>query len=122
MKLWNWLTSPDPEPGLTKDKMLKLMVRVLIFASIASVLSALLSLTPLKPYINTWWGSLIFVLLLYIPLARYMLPDSFAHVPRSNQGKKHRPTKGISAAHKRRKERQRFAGVKKSGPKFQGRR
>lgn len=120
MKFWNWLTSPDPEPGLTKDKMLKLMVRVLIFATIASILSALLSLTPLKPYINTWWGSLIFVLVLYIPMARYMLPDSFAPALRS--GKNHRPTKGVSEAHKRRKERQRFAGVKKSGPKFQGRR
>jgi len=116
---WRWLTTPDPAPGFTAGKMLKLTVRVMLFALVATLLSGLLQLTPLKGTLNTWWGSLLFVLLLYIPAARFLTLDTFAprRAPATTPG---RAAQGSSA--QRRKERHRYAGVRKSGPKYGGRR
>lgn len=121
MNIWRWLTTPDPAPGLTRTKLLKLTARVFLFATVATLLSSLLSLTPLRPYLNTWWGSLIFILILYVPLARYMTLDT---LPRRGlrgavpDGK----TATTSSSAQRRKERNRYAGVKKGPPKYGGRR
>lgn len=120
MKLWRWLTTPDPSPGLTRGKLLKLTVRVLLFAFLATLLSSLLSLTPLRPYLNTWWGSMLFVLALYIPLARFMTLDTFS-ARRATRGAGPATQASTSRA-QRRKERNRFAGVKKGPPKYGGRR
>ncbi|GHG31117.1 hypothetical protein CBQ26_12350 [Deinococcus indicus] len=126
MKWWGWLTTPDPDPGFTVPKLLKLMVRVMLFALVATLLSTLLQLTPLGPYLNTWWGSLLFVLALYIPLARFMSVDTF--VPRRLQaradaarGRSATGQRSASSA-QRRKERNRYAGVRKGAPKYGGRR
>ncbi len=122
MNLWKWLTTPDPEPGFTRGKIIKLLVRIFLFAAVASLLSSLLSLTPLKPYLSTVWGSMLFVFLLYIPVARYMMVDKF--VPSSKAVASTTTTKSKSglSAQQRRKERNRYAGVKKSAPKYGGRR
>lgn len=125
MNPWRWLTTPDPDPGYTSAKLLKLFIRVAIFAVLATLVSALLMPTPLGPYLRTWWGSMLLVLALYLPLMRFMAVDTFT--PRSLQkpapggktGKGGKPT--LSSA-ERRKERNRFAGVKKSPPKYGGRR
>lgn len=119
MNPWRWLTTPDPAPGFTAGKMLKLTARVMLFALVATLLSGLLQLTPLKGTLNTWWGSLLFVLLLYIPAARFLTLDTFAprRAPGTAPG---RAAQGSSA--QRRKERNRYAGVRKSGPKYGGRR
>ncbi|WP_346732445.1 hypothetical protein [Deinococcus radiodurans] len=77
MNFWRWLTTPDPHPGFTRPKLLKLAVRLFLFVLLATVLSSLLNLTPLRPYLNTFWGSLLFVLLLYIPAARFLNIDTF---------------------------------------------
>ena len=120
MNIWRWLTTPDPAPGLTRTKLLKLTARVFLFATVATLLSSLLSLTPLRPYLNTWWGSLIFILILYVPLARYMtidtLPRTRSAAPSAKAGT------GTASSAQRRKERNRFAGVKKGPPKYGGRR
>ena len=50
---WVWLTTPDPAPGFTTNKLLKLAVRVLLFAIVATLISGVLGLTPLRPYLNT---------------------------------------------------------------------
>lgn len=120
MTAWRWLTTPDPSPGLTRGKLLKLTVRVMIFAVLATLLSSLLSLTPLGPYLNTWWGSMLFVLALYIPLARFMTLDTFS-ARRSRAGTA-AATPAAASRTQRRKERNRFAGVKKGPPKYGGRR
>ena len=123
MNVWRWLTTPDPDPGFTWIKMLKLFARVILFATVATLISSLLSLTPLGPYLNTWWGSLIFILILYVPMARFLLVDSFA--PRRGASAATPGGKGgkstLSSAQKR-KERNRYAGVKKGPPKYGGRR
>lgn len=119
MNLWRWLTTPDPNPGLTGPKLVKLLIRVLLFAVVASLLSALLSLTPLKPYLNTWWGSLLFILLLYIPAARFMMMDTIT--PRTRPGPAGSgQASATSTAAQRRKEKNRFAGVRKGPPKYGG--
>jgi hypothetical protein len=123
VNLWRWLTTPDPAPGFTAGKMLKLTVRVMLFALVATLLSGLLQLTPLKDTLNTWWGSLLFVLLLYIPAARFLTMDTFAPrrpVATPGTGAKGAAAKGSSA--QRRKERNRYAGVRKGAPKYGGRR
>jgi len=121
MNLWRWLTTPDPDPGFNWNKMLKLVIRVVLFATVATLISSLLALTPLRPYLNTWWGSLIFILILYVPMARFLLVDSFA--PRRGSAPS-APGKGGStlSSAQRRKERNRYAGVKKGPPKYGGRR
>ncbi|OLV17376.1 hypothetical protein [Deinococcus marmoris] len=124
MNFWRWLITPDPDPGFTRTKLLKLVIRVVLFATVATLISSLLALTPLRPYLNTWWGSLVFILILYVPMARFLLVDSFA--PRrgtgaagATSGKGGKST--LSSAQKR-KERNRYAGVKKGPPKYGGRR
>jgi hypothetical protein len=120
MNVWRWLTTPDPAPGLTTTKLLKLAARVVLFAAVATLLSTLLSLTPLRPYLNTWWGSLIFILILYVPLARYMTLDTLPRTRGAAPGGKPTPVAATSA--QRRRERNRYAGVKKGPPKYGGRR
>lgn len=120
MNLWRWLTTPDPAPGFTAGKMLKLTVRVVLFALIATLLSGLLQLTPLKDTLNTWWGSLLFVLLLYIPAARFLTLDTFAPRRAPAAAAPGKAAQGSSA--QRRKARNRYAGVRKSAPKYGGRR
>lgn len=123
MNLWRWLTTPDPHPGFTTGKLLKLALRVFIFALLATVVSSVLQLTPLRPYLQTGWGSMLLVLALYLPLMRFMAVDTF--VPRQRPAAnaqrvgdlRVRPT-----AAQRRKEKNRFAGVKKAPPKYGGRR
>ncbi|QFP77502.1 hypothetical protein [Deinococcus sp. AJ005] len=123
MNFWRWLITPDPDPGFTRTKLLKLVIRVVLFATVATLISSLLALTPLRPYLNTWWGSLVFILILYVPMARFLLVDSFA--PRRGAGAGVTSGKGgkstLSSAQKR-KERNRYAGVKKGPPKYGGRR
>ncbi|KQR04810.1 hypothetical protein ASF71_11115 [Deinococcus sp. Leaf326] len=116
-----WLITPDPAPGFTTNKLLKLAVRVLLFAIVATLISGVLGLTPLRPYLNTWWGSMLLVFALYIPFARFMTIDTFT--PRRE------PLRPVGAAGgrtvssaQRRKDRNRYAGVRKSGPKYGGRR
>ncbi|CAM4403268.1 hypothetical protein [Deinococcus marmoris] len=123
MNFWRWLITPDPDPGFNRTKLLKLVIRVVLFATVATLISSLLALTPLRPYLDTWWGSLIFILILYVPMARFLLVDSF--VPRRGAGAGATAGKGgkstLSSAQKR-KERNRYAGVKKGPPKYGGRR
>ena len=129
MKFWTWLTTPDPDPGFNTRKLGKLALRLFLFVLVATLLSSLLSLTPLRPYLNTWWGSLLFVLALYIPASRFLNVDTF--VPRRMVGPAGRPV-GRAAAQtaaresaermQRRKEKARYAGVRKSSPKFGGKR
>lgn len=122
MNFWRWLTTPDPHPGFTRSKLLRLALRLFLFVLVATLLSSLLSLTPLSPYLNTWWGSLLFVLLLYIPAARFLNVDTF--VP----GRFQRPAPGGRAAPAsmntldKRREKNRYAGVRKPPPRTGGRR
>lgn len=122
MNFWRWLTTPDPHPGFTRSKLLRLALRLFLFVLVATFLSSLLSLTPLSPYLNTWWGSLLFVLLLYIPAARFLNVDTF--VP----GRFQRPAPGGRAAPAsmntldKRREKNRYAGVRKPPPRTGGRR
>ncbi|GMA15599.1 hypothetical protein E5F05_20650 [Deinococcus metallilatus] len=119
MNPWRWLTTPDPEPGFTPRKLLKLFVRVAIFALLATLLSAVLRAAGLSRYLDTWWGTLLFVLVLYVPLARFLTVDTF--VPqRGAQGRAGTKGKtGLSSA-ERRKERNRYAGVRKGPPRGTG--
>ncbi|MFC6666203.1 hypothetical protein ACFP9V_13190 [Deinococcus radiopugnans] len=95
MNLWRWLVTPDPDPGFNWTKMLKLAIRVVLFATVATLISSLLALTPLRPYLNTWWGSLIFILILYVPMARFLLVDSF--VPRRGPVRPRRAARAAAA-------------------------
>ena len=124
MNLWRWLTTPDPHPGFTRPKLLKLALRLLLFVVVATLLSSLLSLTPLAPYLDTWWGSLLFVLLLYLPAARFLNMDTFT--PRRFQAPA-RPGAQVGGAAstnalQKRREKNRYAGVRKSPPRTGGRR
>lgn len=75
-QFWHWLTTPDPTPGYGPGKLLRLALRVVLFALLATLVSAWLQLTPLRPYLETWWGSLLLVMALYVPLARFMTLDT----------------------------------------------
>ncbi|MBB5235865.1 hypothetical protein [Deinococcus budaensis] len=122
MKLWRWLMTPDPQPGLTGRKLGRLLIRVLLFTLLATLLSALLRALGLGPYLDTWWGTLIFVLLLYIPLFRFLTVDTF--VPRRLAGRvpagRARGGAQTSSSAERRRERNRYAGVRKGPPRGRG--
>ena len=84
-----------------------------------------LNLTPLRPYLNTWWGSLLFVLLLYIPAARFLNIDTFTprrfQTPPPQPGARSGQPASTNTLDKRR-EKNRYAGVRKSPPRMGGRR
>lgn len=122
MNFWRWLITPDPNPGFTRTKLLKLVVRVVLFATVATLLSSLLALTPLRPYLNTWWGSLVFILILYVPMARFLLVDNFVPGRRAPAPASGSAGKAAVSSAQRRKDRNRYAGVKKGPPKYGGRR
>ena len=44
MNFWRWLTTPDPHPGFTRSKLLRLALRLFLFVLVATLLSSLLSL------------------------------------------------------------------------------
>lgn len=118
MKFWRWLTTPDPQPGFTRPKLLRLAIRVLLFTVLATLLSAVLRAFGLGPYLDTWWGTLIFVLLLYIPLFRFLTVDTFVprRLARGRTAAARPGKKGMTSA-ERRKERNRYAGVRKGPPR-----
>lgn len=125
MNLWRWLMTPDPQPGFTGRKLGRLLIRVLLFTLLATVLSAGLRALGLGPYLDTWWGTLIFVLLLYIPLFRFLTVDTF--VPRRLAGRVQASGKAqissktqTSSSAERRRERNRYAGVRKGPPGGRG--
>ena len=122
MNWWRWLTTPDPNPGYTTGKLLKLFIRVAVFAVLATLVSALLMPTPVGKYLNTWWGSMLLVLVLYLPLMKFLGVDTFT--PRRFQQPPTKTTasgKTVVSSAERRKEKNRYAGVKKAPPKYGGR-
>lgn len=122
MNIWRWLTTPDPNAGYTTTKLLKLAIRVVLFAILATLVSSLLQMTPLAPYLKTWWGSMLLVLALYLPLMKFMAVDTFVPRSRTPAPPTSKTGKQTLSAAQRRKEKNRFAGVRKSPPKYGGRR
>ena len=114
MNAWKWLTTADPSPRYTPGKIGRIAARFFLFLLLVTLIQSLLSATPLGPYLRTWWGSAIVVFALYIPFARILILDT----PGGNRqalgrlGAASKP----SASAVRRKERNRFAGVKKGPP------
>lgn len=113
MNLWRYLTTPDPSPTYTASKIGRIAARFVLFLLVVTLINTLLSLTPLRPYVATWWGSAIVVFALYAPFARILILDTPGAV--RQQGLRG-PAAKPSAAAVRRKERNRFAGVKKGPP------
>ena len=114
MNVWKWLTTADPSPRYTSGKIGRIAARFFLFLLLVTLIQSLLSATPLGPYLKTWWGSAIVVFALYIPFARYLILDT----PGGNRQSLGRlgaaPKPSASAV--RRKERNRFAGVRKGPP------
>ncbi|GGR21748.1 hypothetical protein [Deinococcus ruber] len=113
MNIWRWLTTPDPSPTYTASKIGRIAARFVLFLLAVTLINTLLSLTPLRPYVATWWGSAIVVFALYIPFARILILDTPGAM--RQQGLRG-PAVKPSAAAVRRKERNRYAGVKKGPP------
>lgn len=108
---WRWLTTPDPTPGFNARKIGKLLAKSLLFALVAVLVQVLLRALGLR-FVDTTWGTLLVVLLVYIPFARILSVD-FAPPPRS-------APKGGKAGSSRatRAKKRKFAGVKKGGPRL----
>lgn len=111
MNPWHWLTTADPTPGFTPRKILRIAARFFLFVLLVTLLQLLLALTPLGPYTTTWWGQAILVLAVYLPFARFLSLDLAPVRPAQRGG-----TAQTSASARRRKERNRYAGVRKGPP------
>jgi hypothetical protein len=117
MNVWKWLTTADPSPRYTPGKIGRIVARFFLFLLLVTLVQSLLAATPLGPYLKTWWGSAIVVFALYIPFARILILDTPGAAQR---GFGRAPVPKQSAAAIRRKERNRFAGVKKGPPSGRG--
>jgi hypothetical protein len=118
MNLWKWLTTADPSPRYTPGKIGRIAARFFLFLLLVTVVNALLALTPLGPYLTRYrWTSAVIVFLLYIPFNRILILDMPGA---ARQGFRRGPVPKQSAAAIRRKERNRFAGVKKGPPSGRG--
>ena len=107
---WRWLTTPDPTPGFTMAKIGKLLLKSLLFAFVAVTIQSLLVTLGLSFFKSTW-GTLVIVLLVYIPFARILSVD-FAPPPRAVRGGP------VGRGQKARVKKRKYAGVKKGGPKL----
>ena len=111
MNIWRWLTEPDPTPGLSVKKVSRLLIKSVLFALVAVAVQVALRAAGLK-FIDTWWGTAVIVVLLYIPFARFLAVDMAQPPARTRAGAK----KGGGRYQK--VDRRRYAGVKKGGPRF----
>ncbi len=114
MNVWKWLTTADPSPKYTTGKIGRIAARFFLFLLLVTLIQFFLSVTPLGPYLKTWWGSAVVVFALYIPFARILILDTPGanRQPMGRLGAASKP----SASAVRRKERNRFAGVRKGPP------
>lgn len=115
-RLWRWLTTPDPTPGFTVRKIGRLFAKSLLFALVAVTLQLLLRALGLT-FVDTTWGTLLVVMLVYIPFARILSVD-FAPPPRSRLGGKTAGKGPGGKAGASRIKKRKYAGVKKSGPRL----
>ncbi len=111
MNIWRWLTEPDSTPGLSTKKVTRLLIKSVLFAFVAVTAQVLLRMAGLK-IVDTWWGTAIIVLLLYIPFARFLAVDMAQPPSRARPGGKK------DAGRYQKVDRRRYAGVKKGGPRF----
>lgn len=105
---WQWLTLPDPSPGLSPKKVARLLIKSLIFAFVAVSVQVLLRALGLT-FVDTWWGTALIVVALYIPFARFLAVDMAPPPRRTVKGQKGKYQKT---------DRRKYAGVKKGGPRF----
>ena len=123
MNLWTWLTTADPSPGFTRTKLLKILVRTLLFVIVVTALQALLYAVGLGAYLRTWWGTLLLITVVYIPFFRLMTLDTLVGPPPPRPLKPGQTPTAAQASQARiakRAEKNRFAGVKKGPPKNMG--
>ena len=106
MNVWKWLTTADPSPKYTPGKIGRIVTRFLLFLILVTLVQSLLGATP--------WRALV-VFALYIPFARILILDTPGST-RQAQGFGRGAAAKPSAAAIRRKERNRFAGVRKGPP------
>ena len=120
---WTWLTTPDPSPGLSRGKLLKILARTLLFVVVVTALQATLYAAGLGRYLQTWWGTLLLITVVYIPFFRLMTLDTMVRPPVARPLKPgERPTaaQASQARIAKRAEKNRFAGIKKGPPKNMG--
>jgi hypothetical protein len=115
MNVWTWLTTADPSPKYTPGKIGRIVVRFVLFLMFVTLVQSLLALTPLREFFRGFLGSAIVVFALYIPFARILILDTpGAARQRQGFGRGEAAKPSVSAV--RRKEKNRFAGVKKGPP------
>lgn len=126
IRFWRWLTTPDPSPGLSAGKIGKLLFKSFLFALVAVTLQGVLRALGV-PFVGTTWGSLLVVLIVYIPFARLLSVDFMPPPRTSGRSGGNVDGRGASSAKGRAKsgdklrlkrDKRKFAGVKKSGPRF----
>jgi|GEM_PF-2366579 len=115
MNVWKWLTTADPSPRYTPGKIGRIVVRFLLFLILVTLVQSLLGATPLREFFRGFLGSALVVFALYIPFARILILDT-PGANRQAQGFGRGAAAKPSAAAIRRKERNRFAGVRKGPP------
>ena len=123
MNPWTWLTTADPTPGFTRTKLLKILVRTLLFVLVVTLLQTLLFAAGLGAYLKTWWGTLLLITVVYIPFFRLMTLDQLVGPPTPRPlkpGQKPTAAQASQVRIAKRAEKNRFAGVKKGPPKNMG--
>ncbi|WP_424950361.1 hypothetical protein [Deinococcus sp.] len=115
MNIWRWLTTADPSPRYTSGKIARIVARFVLFLILVTLVQALLAATPWRNFFRGFLGSALVVFVLYIPFARILILDT-PGAARQGQGSGRGAAAKPSAAAVRRKERNRFAGVKKGPP------
>lgn len=113
---WRWLSTPDPAPGFTAGKIGKLFLKAFLFGLVTVLLQLLLLLIPVpavQSFVQSTWGMILLVILVYLPFARVLSADFAPPPPRARTGS----GRGTGSGRANRK-RKKYAGVKKSGPRF----
>jgi len=110
-----WLNTVEKTPGISTNKIVRLLFKAFLFAFLAVSIQALL-VTLNVPYAKTIYAQIGILILIYIPFFRWMNAEMIHTRPQPiARGKDGKPLgKKLSSKAKKIK----YAGVKGKGPKF----
>ncbi len=108
-----WLNTVEKTPGISTNKIVRLLFKAFLFAFLAVSIQAIL-VTLKVPYAKTIYAQIGILILIYIPFFRWMNAEMIYTRPQPALRGKNGKGKKLSSKAKKIK----YAGVKGKGPKF----
>lgn len=114
---WQDLNTPDRTPGFTTRKLQRFILRLTIFVLATMVVTTIIGLLGYEAFLRSSLGTLIIVVTLTALFYRFLTVDRFVAPPPSSTATALLADQKVRI---RRKEKNRYAGVRKAPPRSMG--